>query len=286
MTPKRLFLFAAFDPKDQNHGIVDDSLLVYLSALNELGDVVLYMDNDVAADELNKVAPFVLHAGANRHKEYDFGSYKRAYIWASENLDLSGYDWVYMVNDSVYAPLRPLGPLVERMESSRWDATGATCNPNPKHPHIQSWFIGMSPSVFAADWFGTFMRGVARHNEKGAITRLYEQGFTRNLIKRNIPWGCAYTIKNRGIYNRVARLFHRGFPFMKKLALTRHNGALGRQILYVLNRAPAHVRSAVIQNAERQYGREYVSKLLTRNPFKILFRNIRYALYKSTSGGF
>ena len=47
---------------------------------------------------------------ATRHSEYDFGSYKRAYNWAQENLDTAEYEFVYLVNDSVYGPLFDLNP--------------------------------------------------------------------------------------------------------------------------------------------------------------------------------
>ncbi|MDR0726523.1 MAG: hypothetical protein LBF37_00500 [Rickettsiales bacterium] len=283
--PRRLFLFAAYDASDPDHGIVDDSLLIYLRELNKLGDIVLYMDNDGADNELKKVAPYVLYAGANRHTEYDFGSYKRAYLWAYNNLKLSDYDWIYMVNDSMYAPIHPLQPIIEKLESSGLGVTGMVCNPNPRHPHIQSWFIGLSQKIFASDWFDKFMRSVTHQTEKGMVTRLYEQGFTKNLITRNIPWGCEYTIKNRGVYNQIKSLYKNGFPFMKKLAFGRHNGGLGKQILYVLNHVTPDVKDAILQNANHVYGAQYVSKLLTNNPIKIAYRNIRYSLYKIFNEG-
>ena len=38
--------------------------------------------------ELEKLAPYCLYTSGIRHGEYDFGSYKRAYIWAKQNLNL------------------------------------------------------------------------------------------------------------------------------------------------------------------------------------------------------
>jgi lipopolysaccharide biosynthesis protein len=285
MPAKRLFIFAAYDPADPRRGVIDDSLLVYLRELSRLGDIVLYMDNDVDPAQMKKLAPYVLHAGAGRHGEYDFGSYKRAYIWARDNLRLADYDWVYMVNDSVYAPTRPLRPIIGRLESAGWKTTGMVFNPSKRHPHIQSWFIGMSPAVFLSKWFDEFIRDIRPQNQKGVVTHLYEHGFTRQLAAKNIPWGCEYTIKNRGVYNRVEYLFRHGFPFIKKSAFTRHNGALGRQILRVLNRAPRATRNAVIQNATRIWGKDYVSHLLTNNPLKATGRSIAYVLRKIFTQG-
>ena len=80
---KRLFIFASYD-KDS---IIDNTLLHYLRALSELGDIVFTMDNDTQESEMKKLSdiPHILHATAVRHNEYDFGSYKRGYMWAHEN---------------------------------------------------------------------------------------------------------------------------------------------------------------------------------------------------------
>ena len=89
---KRLFLFAFYDPQ----GIVGEAALRYLEALRGLGDIVLATDCDLLPGEAEKLAPLVVSYQAARHGEYDFGSYKRAFRQA----DLSGYDVVYLVNDS------------------------------------------------------------------------------------------------------------------------------------------------------------------------------------------
>ena len=98
MQNKRLFLFAGYD-KD---GIIDESLLMYVSAVSKFGDVVLCMDSDCPDSELNKLQDITLHAMATRHREYDFGSYKRAYNWALENLDLSKYDFEHAKQHSSF----------------------------------------------------------------------------------------------------------------------------------------------------------------------------------------
>ena len=113
---KRLFLFAFYDPQ----GVVGEAALRYLEALRALGDIVLATDSDLRPGEAEKLAPLVVSYEAARHGEYDFGSYKRAFRQA----DLSGYDVVYLVNDSVVGPLRPLEPYLLRMEALGTDAFG------------------------------------------------------------------------------------------------------------------------------------------------------------------
>ena len=278
---KRLFLFAGYD----KHGVIDDALIMYVRALNKLGDVIVCMDSDCAKDELGKLKDITLHAMATRHGEYDFGSYKRAYNWARKNLDISSYDFVYMANDSMYGPLFDLAPYLAKLESENLDAFGMVKNPHKTSPHIQSWFIGMRKSVFMSEWFNELLQSVKHHDDKGSVTILYEHGFTKRLIENNLSWDTLYSAPGRSIYNRVKYFYKRKMPFIKKLAFSRHDGALGRQLLYILNHVSRDTRKSIMQNANRVYGNEYISKILTHNPFKIMWRNIKYTIYKLRTDG-
>ena len=148
---RRLFLFAGYNA----NGVIDDALVYYVRALSKFGDIVLYMDSDCGDTELKKLSKYVLYAHARRHGEYDFGSYKRAYIYAHDAHILGDYDFVYMVNDSVYGPLFDLGDTFNKLERLPTDAFGIVRNPHKTHPHIQSWFIGMRQSVFLSAWLSS-----------------------------------------------------------------------------------------------------------------------------------
>ena len=276
----RLFLFAGYD-KD---GIIDNSLVLYVRALSKFGDVVLCMDSDCSKMELKKLKPYVLHADGKRHGEYDFGSYKRAYLFARDNLELSKYDFVYMINDSVYGPLFPLKSYLEKMELSGTDAFGLVKNTKHDHPHIQSWFIGMRKSVFMSTWFDKFISNVKHLESKGAITRTYEHGFTKNVVEHGGKWMCLYSAHNRDIYNKVKKYYRVKMPFMKKVAFSRHNGSLGPQISYVLKHTPIQMRNAIIANAKRIYGIEYVNHILSLSKFSAFMRGLKYAIAKAITG--
>ena len=277
---KRLFLFAGYD----SHGIVDDSIVYYVHELSKLGDIVLCMDSNCANSEINKVKKYVKYAIGIRHGEYDFGSYKRAYIWARDNLNLSNYDYVYMVNDSVYGPLYNLKPYLVHMENSHTDAFGIVENPKHEHPHIQSWFIGMHKTVFLSDWFNKFITSVTHQSNKGMITALYEHGFTRGINEHNGKWMCLYSVSGRGVYNNVKKLYHAKMPFIKKVAFTRHNGRLGPQIKYVLQHIDPKLNSAILQNAQRVYGTDYVNKTLKQNTISAFFNGVKYGIKKLLAG--
>jgi lipopolysaccharide biosynthesis protein len=281
MITKRLFLFAAYS----RDGTIDESLIHYVKSLSEFGDIVFVMDSDCTEIEQNKIKDFTIFASGTRHCEYDFGSYKRAFIWADKNLNLPDYDYLYLVNDSMYGPLFDLKPYFNKMENLQTDAFGIVKNPHSTSPHIQSWFIGMRKTVFLSDWFRDHLLSVQHHDSKGLITKLYEHGFTKKLIENNLSWDCLYSAYGRSIYNSPKRFFKQKMPFIKKLCFPRHYGALGGQLLYILNHTEPKLRDIILTCAQNTYGIEYIKKTLTRNPFKSLWRNIKYTIHKLRNEG-
>lgn len=220
---KRLFIFAAYD----RDGIVDETLMYYLRALSNLGDIVFTMDSDVSHSELDKVKniPNMLHATAARHGEYDFGSYKRGYMYAAENNLLKNYDFIYLVNDSVYGPMFDLKPILERMESQyAGNAFGMmglhnTADEQYGYPdHVQSWFVAIAAPICREPWFASFMHGVTRQESKNQIVWKYEVGLSQLLMGHNIKIGrLEKKISGLKIYDGYIK----GLPFIKKLAI--HN---------------------------------------------------------------
>lgn len=267
---KRLFLFAGFDPKG---GLVDDSLLVYVRALSKLGDVAFFMDNDTPKSQLEKLNPYTVFAGAQKHGEYNFGSYKRAYLWARGSL--KDYDFVYMVNDSVYLT----GKIdLDLLEKGGADAFAYAFKQSKRNPHLQSWFIGMRPDVFLSKQFDDFMGGVTKLDNKVEVTLLYESGFTKMLCENGWRYSAPFNLRGHEVYNNVKKLFLRGLPFMKKTVFSRRHGALGAQVLYVLNHTK--MKNSILVNARRVYGEKYVDWFLTENPLGILARNLGHAFVK------
>ena len=273
---KRLFLFAAYEEV----GTVGESLLWYVSNLAKAGDVVLVADSDIDSSELEVLAPYCLYAKAERHEEYDFGSYKRAYAWAAANLDLASYDYIYLVNDSVYGPLYDLEGYLQRMEEMGVPAFSLVVNPHKRHPHMQSWFIGLDRTVFLQEWFASFLTSVKKEANKNDICVIYETGFTELITKKGLLYKGLFEVSGKKIYNSVKELYCAGLPFVKKAAFTRHNGSLGAKLKYVIDHLDSDVQTAVLADAKRVYGAEYIDGLLTSNPLTIAGRYLSYLIGK------
>ena len=273
---KRLFLFAGYTAD----GIIDDALIFYIQELSKCGDVILCMDSECSKTELNKVQKYTIARMATRHGEYDFGSFKRAYEYAKKQDILKNYNFVYMANDSVYGPLHALEPILQTMESYNTDTFGMTESKHTKYRHIQSWFMGMRKSVFMTDWFDKFIMGVQRVATKNQVTILYENRFTTLVEEHGGTWRCPFLCPGRSVYNKPKKLFRMGCPFIKKMSFSRHNGAIGNQLYYILRHCDKTAAQAIINGANHTYTEKYISWLLTPNPIIAWIRGIKYAIQK------
>lgn len=280
-THKQLFLFAGYN-KDC---IIDDALVYYVKTLSKYGDVIVCMDCDCKTSEINKIEKYTIHTIAARHGEYDFGSYKRAYEYARDKNILNNYDYVYLVNDSVFGPTINMGQTLKNIESKNTDACSITISTHKTHEFMESWFVCLNKKIFMSKWFDTFITSVKKEANKYAVTIVYEHGLTNVISKNNCSWDGLYTIRGRETYNNPKYLFKHGCPFVKKLSFTRHNGALGKQIKYILKHCDKNAANIIINTANQLYGKQYMNWFLTDNVFKIWLRNIIYFKNKLLNGG-
>lgn len=274
---KRLFLLAGYD----RDGVIGPSLIYYVTELHRYGDVVAVMDSDCSGEELQKLASLVLTSWGHRHGEYDFGSYKRAFRWAREALDMLSYDFCYLVNDSVFGPLYELGPYLESMERNGTDAFSMVLNPDRRSPHLQSWFMGFRPAVFMSGWFCAFMDGITRQQTKEAVCTVYETGLSWQLRQNGHTVSAFCNVRGKRIYNSVKSLYKAGLPFIKKSSFTRHNGSLGIQVKYVLDHADSVLREAVLQDAARVWGDGYIRDFLAAGSLETAARYVTYLVRKA-----
>ena len=118
---KRLCVFAHWD----RDNIIDEYVIYYLKALREVCQTIIFVsDSDLDPNELTKLNEVADYKIAQRHGEYDFGSYKRGFLLAKEKaLD---FDELIFANDSCYGPLFPLKPIFDKMATQKCDFWGMT----------------------------------------------------------------------------------------------------------------------------------------------------------------
>ena len=187
---KRADVFAHYD-KDNT---VDDYVKYYLSALKEIASEIVFVSCNRLADKSNLGVSYVID---EPHDEYDFGSYKRGYLYLKDRLN--EFDELIFVNDSCFGPLQPLLPIFEQMEKQDCDFWGITKNNfgykktkaifMHKRPHIQSYFIVFKKNVFLSNNFNQFIESITHEDDKKQIISKYEIGLTELLID------CGYRYK-------------------------------------------------------------------------------------------
>ena len=269
---KRLFLFSAYS----EDGSVGASVLHYVRVLSSFGDVVFRADNEISEEGIRLLKPLVSDVQGQKHGEYDFGSYKRAWQWACANMDICGYDRLYLVNDSVFGPLTDMDSLFSRLEYGMPAASCPVYNPVRKHPHMQSWFMGLGREVFMAEYFSDFISGVKRMDTKEQVCNLYEDGFTRMLMEKGINPVYLFEARGRSIYNKPLSFCRKGLPFVKKAAWIRHNGSLGHDLARITKEFPGPGTDAMLTQARETWGVEYVDALIHASRLDSVRRYMKY----------
>lgn len=249
---RRLFIFASYDPD----GIVDPYVVYYLRKLQELGDIIFVADYEPKDYEeaVLLVAPFTMYTSFKRHGEYDFGSYKIGYEIAVNFEWLDDYDYLYFVNDSMYAPLYPLKDIFETFEDLEIDVWGFTKNTRTKVEHIQSYFVGISKRAREAVDLKGFLDTVEHKDDKQDIVHTYEFGLSKLFTDAGFTLFSFFNDDkefNLDPHQPIfARMVELGYPFIKKRMLT--GGLCGNipKALKALQRTN-YDKNLILNNIER-----------------------------------
>ena len=218
---RRLVIYAAYDAD----GFVDKADIYYIQALQEVADNIIYIaDNELIAGEAEKISKEVNYIKAEKHGEYDFGSYKRGFMYAKEHGMLDDIDELILCNDSCYAPIYPFKSIFDKMQNEQIDFWGITENIEIAR-HIQSYFMVFRPQVFKTKAFENFLASVKPQKQVRDVIENYEIGLSQILIKANfickayIPYPERYPLARRKGKNLTACpiwMINQGSPIVKK----------------------------------------------------------------------
>ncbi|GAB6936576.1 CDP-glycerol glycerophosphotransferase family protein [Isoptericola variabilis] len=250
---RRVCLFAAYDAD----GTVDDYVVEYVRELSRFADVYYLADSEMSDDELAKLSEITVGAWADRHGEYDFGSYKRlAERVGWETLET--YDEMLLVNDSCYL-LRRLDEVFARMDARAADWWGLQATkglardrraaqslfrePIPMDSvrysaldrfeedytydfHVASYFLAYRAPVIRDPEFRRYLGSVTGQSNKLNIVRKYEIGLTRWLVQHSHPFDTFvdHLYPFHPIFTEwYFRLLDEGFPLLKRFFLSENH---------------------------------------------------------------
>ena len=205
----RVVVFAHYDKDD----IVDDYVIYYLKALKKIAsDIIFVSCNPILNKEkLNGIATKIID---EKHDEYDFGSYKRGFLYIRDNLN--DYDELIFANDSCYGPFYHLSQMFDEMKNRECDFWGVTKNKfgmekvgekyySVRRPHLQSYFLVFKKNVLGSEVFQNHILSVEHEEQKNDIIINYEISFTEKLTQAGFK--SDEYIKNYYRFNHVIACF-------------------------------------------------------------------------------
>ena len=173
-------IFVHFDKNGVVHGFV----LEYLLALAKANRRIIFVSNSpkFPQAERDKLQGHVDKILWRHNKGYDFGAYADG-IKSLGNLD--DINSILLCNDSVYGPLFPLGPLLDKMTSKQADIWAMTDSWDTKY-HLQSYFLLFHKSAISHPFFAERWQNYVHVPSKSWVIRKHEIGLSREARKSGL----------------------------------------------------------------------------------------------------
>lgn len=170
-----LCLFAHFD----RDGVVDDYVVSYLQALDELGCETVFVSTaeGFGEREIAKILPFCRQFIIRQNTGYDFASWRTGLEAVG---DISGYERLIVANDSVYGPFQDLRGIFAEMNGRRLSFWGITDSLRYGR-HLQSYFMVFERPVLENSVFTKFWWELPDYRNKHVLIIQGEVGLTRRL---------------------------------------------------------------------------------------------------------
>ncbi|WP_327037049.1 rhamnan synthesis F family protein [Methyloterricola oryzae] len=252
----KLCVFASYEPS----GDVPEYVRYFLRKLQANSFDIVLVTTSARLDEptiieLQNYCRRIIH---RRNVGYDFFSWKVGLILTE---DVSRYEKVALINDSVFGPFCSLDSYLAKMDTDPSSLWGFCDSVETGRHHLQSWFLYFDRSHVASSVFETFWRAVTVISSKNEIVMKYEIGLSEAFkaagsgIRAIFPYmeirTAALKLGDRFQYHeQLAKvelnptlkmwdilLRDFGFPFIKKELLTRNRyGANEIENWFILSR--------------------------------------------------
>lgn len=193
---RRLMIYVVYDRR----GELDSFVEYALAGLREHCDHILAVVNgslsDAARARLAEVTDDIL---VRENRGYDIWAHKEGMAHVG---DLSGFDEVVLANDTWFGPVRPYGPVFERLARERLHLWGMTDHaeqvPNPftgegRLPyHLQSFWLVARKALFMSDPWRDYWRELPVMNRYEDAVLLHETIFTEYFTDRGFSAAAAF----------------------------------------------------------------------------------------------
>ncbi|MFJ6653175.1 rhamnan synthesis F family protein [Microbacterium sp. NPDC091313] len=243
---RRLVIYVVYDRR----GEVDDYVLHALSGLREHADRILVVVNGKLTDEgrsrLVAVSDEIL---VRENVGFDIWAHKEALDHVGDTL--GEFDEVVLTNDTWFGPVRPYGPVFERMGGRGLHFWGMTDHerqvPNPFTGkgvlpyHLQSFWIAVRREMFLSAQWRSYWDSLPEMSSYFDAVLKHEIVFTEHFTTRgfiaDVAFGYTdYDTVNPSLFNADALVLD-GCPTLKRRPLFHYppfldrHAVIGREIL-------------------------------------------------------
>lgn len=209
---KRLCLLAGFHP----YGQISDYVVYYTRALAQVADVYYWADCLLPENELAKLTPYVKGAWGQSHGKYDFGSWQKLIEHIGWDT-ITQYDECLFVNDSVFAPLFALPPILEKASNAPIDAWAL--NSFDKE-YFASFFFVLKQRVLKHPQVQSFFNHIETQKTPNDVIQKYEKPLAPLL--QQYGFSCAvFSNKIHNLFDYWREGVKTGFPTLKIGIFTR-----------------------------------------------------------------
>ncbi len=282
----KIAIFAHYD-KDN---LIDSYVVDYLTELKLfVNQIVFVSDSNLLKDELEKISHLVNISIAEKHGEYDFGSYKRGFL-AVEN-KLESCDHLIFCNDSCYL----IGSLKPIFDSIDGDFFGLIKNTDNFPVHLQSYFLVFNNTVFLSEVFSDFVKSIKQIPKKVDLIEAYEVGLTQLLLKAGFNVHCFIEEEFKSNPTMSEDFFKKllplGFPFLKTELLKTNLNNLTNLMRWKTNLSAVSIKTIdnhitrMIGSNRKHWKYSKLISFLGRKPKNIFLRILSKIFYIQVKKG-
>lgn len=243
---RRLVVYVVYDRR----GGVDEYVVHALAGLREHAARILVVVNGKLTPEgRERLEPVSDEVLVRENVGFDIWAHKEALDHVGAGV--SEFDEVVLTNDTWFGPVRPYGPVFERMDALEIDFWGMTDHarevPNPftgtgvMHYHLQSFWIAVRRSMFMSERWARYWRELPEMPSYFDAVLKHETVFTETFVRNGFRPAVAfasddYPTDHPALFNPTL-LMDDGCPLLKRRPffhwppfLDRH-AVIGRSIM-------------------------------------------------------
>lgn len=225
---RRLVIYTVYDRR----GGVDDYVVHALQSLRpHCAHIVAVVNGDLDASgraRLEAVADAIVE---RENRGFDIGAQRHALQELGD--ELSQFDEIVLTNDTWFGPVRPFGPVFERMDALAVHFWGMTDHaPEENNPitgkgtlpyHLQSYWLAVRREMFISERWERYWRELPALTSYSDAVVQHETVFTRTFREAGFVGDVAFGSDNYGCVNASLfaphALIEDGCPVLKRRAL-------------------------------------------------------------------